>query len=270
MTNSGNSSLADDEALLHGAVRAAGALALSFFGSGIVGRQKADNTPVSDADLEVNRMLHASLKGPRPDYGWLSEESIDDPSRLDAARVWIVDPIDGTRAFLAGTPEWTIAVALAEHGKPVLAAVFNPATAEMFTARRGHGAFLNGKPISVTAHEGIEGARMIATKGFFKHKIWTAPWPDTQTIWVNSIAYRLALIAAGRADATLSLTGKSEWDIAAAALLVEEAAGQVTDATGAPLTYNQPTPRMNGLVAAAPKLHELLVARTKPVAAKEI
>lgn len=165
MTNSGNSSLADDEALLHGAVRAAGALALSFFGSGIVGRQKADNTPVSDADLEVNRLLHASLKGPRPDYGWLSEESVDDPSRLDAARVWIVDPIDGTRAFLAGTPEWTIAVALVEHGKPVLAAVFNPATAEMFTARRGCGAFLNGEPISVTTHEGIEGARMIATKG---------------------------------------------------------------------------------------------------------
>lgn len=270
MINSGNSSLADDEALLNGAVRAAGALALSFFGSGIVGRQKQDNTPVSDADLAVDRMLHASLKGARPDYGWLSEESVDDLSRLDAARVWIVDPIDGTRAFLAGTPEWTIAAALVEHGKPVLAAVFNPATAEMFTARRGHGAFLNGAPISVTAPEAIEGSRMIVTKGFFKHKIWTAPWPPTETVWVNSIAYRLALIASGRADATLSLTGKSEWDVAGAALLVEEAKGQVTDAAGAPLTYNQPTPRMNGLVAAASKLHELLVARTKPVAMKEI
>jgi myo-inositol-1(or 4)-monophosphatase len=270
MTNNTDNSLAEDEALLTGAVRAAGALALSFFRNGVVGRSKADNTPVSDADLAVDEMLRERLIGERPDYGWLSEESVDNPSRLDAARVWIVDPIDGTRAFLAGTPEWTIAVALVENGQPVLAAVFNPATAEMFTARRGNGAYLNGVPISVTTPEDIAGCRMIATKGFFKHKVWTAPWPHTENTWFNSIAYRLALIAAGRADATLSLTGKSEWDIAAAALLVEEAGGQITDATGAALTYNKPSPRMNGLVAAAPRLHDLLVARTKPVAAKEI
>jgi myo-inositol-1(or 4)-monophosphatase len=270
MTNTRDRSLSDDEALLNEAVRAAGELALSFFGSGMTGRQKADATPVSDADLAVDRMLHERLIGERPDYGWLSEESADHPSRLDAARLWIVDPIDGTRAFLAGTPEWTIAAALVEHGQPVLGAVFNPATGEMFTARRGGGAWLNGAPISVTTREEIAGCRMIATKGFFKHKIWIAPWPATETIWVNSIAYRLALIAAGRADATLSLTGKSEWDIAAAALLVEEAGGRVTDAAGTPLAYNQPSPRINGLVAAAPRLHDLLVARTKPVASKTI
>jgi myo-inositol-1(or 4)-monophosphatase len=270
MTNSRYDGLADDEALLTGSVRAAGALALSFFRNGTVGRSKADNTPVSDADLAVDEMLRERLMGERPDYGWLSEESVDNPARLDAARVWIVDPIDGTRAFLAGTPEWTIAAALVEHGEPVLAAVFNPATDEMFTARRGGGACLNGVSIAVTRPEEIAGCRMIATKGFFKHKVWTAPWPHTESTWINSIAYRLALIAAGRADATLSLTGKSEWDIAAAALLVEEAGGRITDATGAALTYNKPSPRMNGLVAAAPKLHGLLVARTKPVAAKEI
>jgi myo-inositol-1(or 4)-monophosphatase len=270
MTKSGDNGWADDEALLNGAVRAAGALALSFFRSGIVGRQKADDTPVSDADLAVDEMLRERLIGERPGYGWLSEESVDDPARLDAARVWIVDPIDGTRAFLAGTPEWTIAAALVENGEPVLGAVFNPATDEMFTARRGGGAYLNGLPIAVSAPEEIAGCRMIATKGFFKHKIWGAPWPDTESTWFNSIAYRLALIAAGRADATVSLTGKSEWDVAAAALLVEEAGGRVTDATGAALTYNKPSTRMNGLVAAAPKLHDLIVARSKPVAAKEI
>lgn len=270
MTNRSDSGLADDEALLTEAVRAAGALALGFFRSGVVGRQKADDTPVSDADLAVDKMLRERLTGERPDYGWLSEESIDHPSRLDAARVWIVDPIDGTRAFLAGTPEWTVAAALVDNGQPVLAAVFNPATAEMFTARRGSGAYLNGAPIAVTAPQEIAGCRMIATKGFFKHKIWTTPWPPTENVWFNSIAYRLALIAAGRADATLSLTGKSEWDIAGAALIVEEAGGKVTDATGAALTYNKPSPRMNGLVAAAPGLHDLLVARSKPVATKEI
>jgi myo-inositol-1(or 4)-monophosphatase len=270
MADSRDDSLAEDEALLTGAVRAAGALALSYFRNGVVGRNKADNTPVSDADLAVDEMLRERLVGERPDYGWLSEESVDNPSRLDALRVWIVDPIDGTRAFLAGTPEWTIAAALVENCEPVLAAVFNPATAEMFTARRGGGAYLNGVPISVTMPDEITGCRMIATKGFFKHKIWAAPWPHTENTWFNSIAYRLALIAAGRADATLSLTGKSEWDIAAAALLVEEAGGRITDAAGAALTFNKPSPRMNGLVAAAPKLHHLLVARTKPVAAKEI
>ncbi len=251
-------------------MRAAGALALSFFRSGIIGRQKADDTPVSDADLAADRLLHERLIGARPHYGWLSEESVDNPSRLDAARLWIVDPIDGTRAFLAGIPEWTISVALVENGRPVLGAVFNPATEEMFSARRGSGATLNGVPIHMTAPEEIAGSRMIATKGFFKHKIWTAPWPPTETVWTNSIAYRLALVAAGRADATLSLTGKSEWDVAGGALLVEEAGGRITDATGAALTFNQPTPRMNGLVAAAPKLHDLLVARTRPVAAKQI
>ena len=262
--------MAEDEALLTGAVRVSGALALSFFRNGVIGRNKADNTPVSDADLAVDEMLRERLIGERPGYGWLSEESVDNPSRLDASRVWIVDPIDGTRAFLAGTPEWTIAAALVENCQPVLAAVFNPATGEMFTARRGNGAYLNGVPIAVTTPGEIAGCRMIATKGFFKHKVWTAPWPHTENTWFNSIAYRLALIAAGRADATLSLTGKSEWDIAAAALVVEEAGGRITDATGAALTFNKPSPRMNGLVAAAPKLHHLLVARTKPVAAKEI
>jgi myo-inositol-1(or 4)-monophosphatase len=115
MTHNTDNSLAEDEALLTGAVRAAGALALSFFRNGVVGRSKADNTPVSDADLAVDEMLRERLIGERPDYGWLSEESVDNPSRLDAARVWIVDPIDGTRAFLAGTPEWTIAEALVEN-----------------------------------------------------------------------------------------------------------------------------------------------------------
>ncbi len=270
MINSRNHSLAEDEALLTGAVRVAGALALGFFRNGVIGRNKADNTPVSDADLAVDEMLRERLIGERPGYGWLSEESVDNPSRLDAWRVWIVDPIDGTRAFLAGTPEWTIAAALVENCQPVLAAVFNPATGEMFTARRGNGAYLNGVQIAVTTPDEIAGCRMIATKGFFKHKVWTAPWPHTENTWFNSIAYRLALIAAGRADATLSLTGKSEWDIAAAALVVEEAGGRITDATGEALIYNKPSPRMNGLVAAAPKLHHLLVARTKPVAAKEI
>jgi myo-inositol-1(or 4)-monophosphatase len=262
--------LADDEALLASAVEAAGELALSFFGRGLTGTRKADNTPVSEADLAVDRLLHERLATPRPAYGWLSEESADRPARLQARRVWIIDPIDGTRAFLAGLPDWTISAALVEDGSPVLAAIFNPNLAEFFAARRGHGSALNGAPIAVSMRDRIEGSRMIANKGLLERKVWTEPWPPTESVWANSIAYRLALIAAGRADAALSITGKAEWDLAAAELLVQEAGGKVTDAKGAALRFNQPRPRINGLVAAAPALHQLLIARTRPVAADEI
>jgi myo-inositol-1(or 4)-monophosphatase len=262
--------LAEDEALLAGAVRAAGELALSFFGRGLVGARKADNTPVSEADLAVDRFLHERLAMARPSYGWLSEESADRPERLEARRVWIVDPIDGTRAFLAGLPDWTISAALVEDGQPLLAAILNPNMSEFFGARRGYGAALNGDPIVVPARDRLEGSRIFANKGLLRRKIWSQPWHATKSVWANSIAYRLALIAAGRADAALSITRKAEWDLAAAALLVQEAGGKVTDARGAALRFNQPRPRINGLVAAAPALHELLIARTRPVAADDI
>ena len=256
---------ASDFELLHSAVREAGALALGYFGRKVASRQKADGTRVSDADLAVDVMLRNALTGARRDYGWLSEETADDPKRLEARRVWIVDPIDGTHAFLAGTPEWTIAAALVQDGKPVLAAVYNPATAEMFTARRGQGAYLNGEPIAVTRKNRIEGAAMIASGGLFKKKVWTEPWPRMRLFWVNSVAYRLARIAQGSADATVSLTPKSEWDLAAPSLLVQEAGGRVTGTDGNPFLYNQPVPRVKGLVAAGEALHGLLIERTKAV-----
>jgi myo-inositol-1(or 4)-monophosphatase len=259
--------LADDEALLAGAVQAAGELALSFFGRGLVGTRKVDDTPVSEADLAVDRFLHERLAMARPAYGWLSEESADRPERLEARRVWIVDPIDGTRAFLAGLPDWTISAALVEDGQPVLAAIFNPKMSEFFAARRGRGSALNGNPIAVPARDRLEGSRIFANKGLLRRKIWTEPWPRTRNVWANSITYRLALIAAGRADAALSITRKAEWDLAAAALLVQEAGGKVTDASGAAMRFNRPRPHINGLVAAAPALHELLIARTRLVAA---
>ena len=259
----------EDETLLTSAVREAGTLAMSFFGRGLKGTHKPDNTPVSEADLAVDRLLHERLTRPRPSYGWLSEETADNPRRLEAERVWIVDPIDGTRAFLAGLPEWTVAAALVEDGQPRIGVVYNPATDEMFTARRGAGAFLNRAQVAVRQRSEIEGSCLIVTKGFFKHKVWTQPWPRIDRVWVNSIAYRLALIAAGRADGTLALSAKSEWDLAAAVLLVQEAGGKATDANGAAFRFNQPIPRMSGLVAAAPALHELLVARTRPLAGRD-
>jgi len=143
--------------------------------------------------------------------------------------------------------------------------VFNPATGEFFHAIKGRGAFLNDQPIKVSDQATLEGAYLIASGGLFKKKIWKEPWPEVKTKWVNSVAYRLALVACGRADATISLSTKSEWDLAAAAVLIEEAGGVITDHRGEGHRYNLPTPRFPSLVAAGKKLHPLLIERTRRV-----
>jgi myo-inositol-1(or 4)-monophosphatase len=261
----GSNRLIEDFELLEMAVRDAGTLALGYFGREIAAKRKPDGTQVSEADLAADALLRTALMGNRPSYGWLSEETADDPRRLGCRFAWIVDPIDGTHAFLSGIAEWTVAVALVDNGRPVLSAVFNPATSEMFTARRGEGTYLNGKPVSVRDSGQIEGATMIASEGLFKKKIWDEPWPEMRVRWVHSIAYRMARIAQGRAHATISMTAKHEWDLAAPALLVQEAGGRATGIDGGALTFNQPVPRLKGLVAAGRELHELLVDRTRAV-----
>ncbi|MGA7374566.1 MAG: 3'(2'),5'-bisphosphate nucleotidase CysQ [Methyloceanibacter sp.] len=258
-------SLEEDFRLLKDAVQAAGELAYSYFRRELAVQTKHDGTEVSEADLAVDATLKGTLLGGRPNYGWLSEETEDDPSRLDQRLVWMVDPIDGTNAFLRHSPEWTISVALVQEGKPVLGAVYNPATGEFFHAIRGHGAFLNNKPIKVTGRETLEGALFIASGGLFKKRIWKEPWPGVESRWVNSVAYRLSLVAAGRADATVSLSAKCEWDLAAGVLLVEEAGGVVTDHHGHPFRFNLPIPRFPSLVAAPPELYAKLIERTSRV-----
>ncbi len=252
----------EDYALLKKAVREAGDLALSYFRKAITVRRKVDGSEVSEADLAVDVALKIALHLPRPDYGWLSEETEDDPRRLKSDRVWMVDPIDGTNAFLRHVPEWTVSAALVEGGRPVLGAVFNPATGEFFHTMLGKGAFLNDEKIAATEKSVLDGALLIASGGLFKKKIWKEPWPEVETKWVNSVAYRLALVACGRADATISLSNKSEWDLAAAALLVEEAGGIVTDHHGESHLYNRASPRFPSLVASGKALHPLLVERT--------
>ncbi|MGI9382473.1 MAG: inositol monophosphatase family protein [Methyloligellaceae bacterium] len=252
-----------DLALLIEAVRDAGALALSYFGQGPEARLKPDGTQVSDADLAVDAELKSRLTGARPAYGWLSEETADDGRRLETPRVWIVDPIDGTRAFLKEHPEWTVAAALVEHGQPVLAAVYNPPKDEFFWAARGAGAHLNDRRIHVSDRSELAGCRLFAARNLFRRDIWQEPWPEVETVWVNSIAYRLALVAAGRGEGTLSLSRKSDWDLAAADLLVHEAGGIVTTRAGEALTYNRPRPEHDSVVAAGPLLHPAVIERTR-------
>jgi myo-inositol-1(or 4)-monophosphatase len=257
--------LAEDYELLKTAVREGGELALSYFKQQVQVQRKADGSEVSEADLAVDAALKLALTTRRKDYGWLSEESPDDRTRLKHSRVWMIDPIDGTSAFLRHIPEWTVSVGLVENGVPVLGVVYNPATGEFFHAMRGRGAFLNDEPIHASNKKTLDGAKMIASGGLFKKKIWEQPWPEVTAQWVNSVAYRLALVACGRGDATISLSTKAEWDLAAAAVIMDEAGGVTTDHRGNPHPYNRENPRFPSLVASGKALHPLLIERTSRI-----
>ena len=244
--------------LLVQSVREAGALALTYFRANPKSWEKRAGDPVSEADIAVNNLLRDRLDGPRPDYAWLSEESEDDPARLDADTVWIVDPIDGTSAFLDGQAEFTVAVALANRGEPVAAAVFNPATDEFWEAVKGGGCRLNNEPVRVTDHETCAGARLLLRRRALNRAHDPEIFTDIETADPRSIAYRLALVAGGLFDGVVSLNGKSDWDLAAADLLVTEAGGAVTKTSGERFRYNRETIRHQTCIAANLTLHAAL------------
>jgi myo-inositol-1(or 4)-monophosphatase len=255
--------LDDDFALLTRAVRDAGRLALSHFRTKVKSWRKADGSLVSEADYASNALLERQLAGARPDYGWLSEESGDTAARLSASRVWIIDPVDGTQAFLGNQTDWCVSAALIEDERPRLAAVYNPAREEFFAARAGGGAMLNGEALRLRDPGKLEGARIIGSQSLLAPKNWREPLPAVELVWANSIAYRICLVAAGRADATFAFSQKWEWDVAAAALIAAEAGCAVTGEHGQPLVFNNPKPRVDGLFVAPPVLHRLLLERSK-------
>lgn len=255
-----------DHALLCEAVRAGGALALERFGEGTSHWKKGDATPVTQTDLDVDALLARVLRGARPNYGWLSEETEDDTARLDTRRQWIVDPIDGTRAFMKGRPHFAVVAALIEAGRPISAAIFNPATDEFFEAEAGGGARLNGRPIAASARADIEGCRMLGSADMFGHPAWPQKWPAMHIEQRNSIAYRAALVAAGEFDAMLAMTWKQDWDLAAADLIVHEAGGRLADHRGRQLVYNRAVPRHRSVLAAGSALFEAIHARIGEIA----
>ncbi len=252
---------AQDFDLIRDAAEEAGRLALSYWGRSIKKQRKADGSDVTEADHAVDALMAARLRGARPDYGWLSEESPEHDARLQTRRVWIVDPIDGTRAFIQGRDDWVIAIALIEDHAPVLAAVVNPVRGEMFEARAGAGTFLNGRRLHASAQSVLAGARLTISDSLLKPSRWRRPWPPMTPVQANSIIYRMALVASGKADATFATKPKWEWDVAAGALLVSEAGGIVTDPCGFPLAFNSREAKVPGYVAAAPKLHHILAER---------
>jgi len=243
---------------LAAAVREAGALALSLFGTSLKQWTKGASSPVSEADIAVDKLLRERLTAIDPRIAWLSEESIDDPIRLDARLVWIVDPIDGTRGYIAGMPDWAVSAALVEDGRPVVACLFAPVTSEFFMAVAGQGATRNDNPIRATAGGVLTDIRVAGPKNFLERVAKIAP-AFTVIPRVHSLALRLARVADGSIDAAVAGGNSHDWDLAAADLLVHEAGGTLTPLGGGFLTYNRAVPRHGMLVAAGRDRHTALI-----------
>ncbi len=256
-------SAASDLALIIAAAREAGALARDLTGKPLQIESKGDAGPVTNVDHAVNALLAERLLQARPEYGWLSEESPDDPgARIGKARTFVLDPIDGTAAMIGRSPQWTISIAVIEAEHAFAGVVYNPLTDELFAGAEGVEAALNGRRIRASLRSDVEGARMIGQKRVIADRRWPIPWPAMDITMRQSIAYRLSLVAAGQADFTILLGLKNEWDIAAGAAIVAAAGGRISDPWGRPLRFNQHDPRAPGVVAAGALLHPLIVERT--------
>lgn len=244
-------SYSDDRALLEKVIKDAARLSLDYFRRNDLSVwNKSPNNPVSEADLAVDQFLKSVLCGSRPGYGWLSEESSDTPERLKCGRLWIVDPIDGTRAFLKGTDDWGISIALIEGKTPVLGAFYAPARQEFYMAEKHNGAELNGKPIHVSSIAVLKKARMMGDPSGFVNRHWPIPWPPQMAYEkANSIALRLCLVAKGSADCCVTLRPKNDWDVAAADLILKEAGGCLETGSGDIFVYNKPEPIQREIIA---------------------
>jgi myo-inositol-1(or 4)-monophosphatase len=240
------------------AVREAGALALETFRKPLRSWTKGASSPVSEADLAVDALLRERLSA-ICDAGWLSEETEDDAARLDASDVWVVDPIDGTRAYLAGLPEWVVSAALVSAGRPVVAALYAPAADELFLAVAGQGATLNGVSIAANVGDALVGARVSGPKRRLDSLAGVVPGIEMAPR-VPSLALRLARVASGALDVSFAGPNSHDWDLAAADLLVHEAGGVVTTMTGQLLTYNRPEPVHGALIAAGGARHAVLIS----------
>jgi myo-inositol-1(or 4)-monophosphatase len=250
--------IASDAELLTRTVREAGALALTMFRTEIRQWTKGQSSPVSEADMAVDELIRSRLQSATPDYGWLSEESADDPARLEKRRVWIVDPIDGTRAYLGGREDWSISAALVEGSKPRLAAVFAPATDEFFFASAGGGAARNDVAIRVSPGSGFDIDRM-AGPHFLLNRVRGATSPELKNFKIGSLALRISRVAQGALDAAFVGGNSRDWDLAAADLLLREAGGQLTSLSGNAPVYNRAEVTHEVLVAAGAERHAQLV-----------
>jgi myo-inositol-1(or 4)-monophosphatase len=250
---------AHDLDLLTHAALDAGKIALRFWKNNPQVWDK-DGTPVTEADIAVNDMLRTRLCGARPGYGWLSEETPDDPARLACDHVFIVDPIDGTRAFVAGEETFAHSLAVARGGQVIAGVVYLPALDRLYTASLTAPALCDGQPIAPSGRMTVDGATLLTSRPNLDPAHWPSGVPTVRRTFRASLAYRMCLVAEGRHDAMLTLKDAWEWDIAAGALICARAGASVTDRTGAALPFNRPHPQTPGVIAATPAVHDALLA----------
>ena len=242
------------------AMREAGVALINIQQSGFSIDKKSNHDMVTQADLLVNEILKKQLMQAYPDDGWLSEESHDDKDRLTRERVWIVDPVDGTKEFVAGIPEYAISVALVEQGIPILASVYNPATDELFHAIKGGGAWRGDKRLQCAPVAPSSDILLLASRSEYARGEWEFIKKKYSVRAVGSIAYKLALVAAGQAHGTFSLGHKNEWDIVAGILLITEAGGIATDKNRQSILFNHSEVLVNGIVATTPDINDEIFA----------
>ncbi len=253
---------ANDLQLLITAAQEAGQIAAKFWQKNPEAWDKpGGHGPVTEADLEIDRMLHSTLTAARPDYGWLSEETEDGTERLALDRTFIVDPIDGTRSFMEGSKSFSHSLAIAENGNVTAAVVYLPMLDRLYSASLGFGAKLNDAPLTASAPADESDAVVLAAKPQLRSDYWPGGIPEVTRSYRPSLAYRLALVGQGRFDGMVTLRPSWEWDIAAGALIVSEAGGVVSDGHGQPLQFNNATPQVPGVIAAGAPLHRSLLKR---------
>lgn len=246
---------AHDLALLTEAARAAGDIAMRYWKNTPAVWDKADASPVTEADLAVNDMLAARLRGARPGYGWLSEETPDDATRLQCEHVFIIDPIDGTRAFIAGERHFSHSLAVAQNGVVTAAVVYLPALDRLYTATADGPALVDGQPIRASTKGLADAPNILTTKTNLSPEHWIGDPPAFQRSFRASLAYRLALVAEGAFDGMLAFRNAWEWDIAAGSLIAARAGAAVSDCRGAALRFNSAGAQSSGIFVAAPALH---------------
>jgi myo-inositol-1(or 4)-monophosphatase len=246
----------NDLSLLIDAAHAAGQLAVPFWCKSPEIWDKGDGAgPVTEADIAVDNMLRSNLRASRPDYGWLSEETDDNTDRLSHEHVFIVDPIDGTRAFISGEKTWSHSLAIARNGQITAAVVYLPMREELFTAERGNGAYLNETKIHQSGRTEVTGATLLSARPNLDPKHWHGTPPALDLHFRTSLAYRLALVAQGRYDAMLTLRNTWEWDVAAGSLIATEAGARATDSRGDTPSFNNEYPAHPGFLAATSAIH---------------
>jgi myo-inositol-1(or 4)-monophosphatase len=224
---------------------------------------KAGHDPVTEADRAIDAVLRQNLL--RDGEGWLSEESVDNFTRLDKKHVWVVDPLDGTREFVKGIPEFCVSIGFVEDGHPVAGGIYNPATDEAFVGSIDAGVLYNGRPAHASARASLAGALVLASRSEVKRGEWRAFENGPLRIHaMGSVAYKLARVSAGLADVTFTLTPKNEWDVAAGAALVLSSGGFVTTLENKPFRANNRNPLLSGLIASGPHLRTELLAMLQP------